>query len=617
MTRQDRRYPSIADYAFISDCHCTALVSRNGSIDWCCMPRPDSDSCFGRILDWDHGGYCAIAPTTADVSTSRRYIPESMIVETCFRSTAGEVKVVDFFVMDKRAEEQAPNRLVRMIEGIRGELEILSEIVPRFDFGQIIPAVSEQGDGTWMAIGSNQGLVLHSDLPLEIVKHFGLRAAVSIKRGQKKSFIFSFLPPDQADRVPPQPNVTEVAMAGYRSTVSWWRDWVQRMHPPYKLDEATKRSAMVLKALTFERTGAIIAAPTTSLPEWIGAGRNWDYRYSWVRDSVFTVYTLNGLGYADEAERFLQFIQRSSAGSAEQLQIMYAVDGKRRLTEVELPWLEGYRRSQPVRIGNFAAKQHQLDVYGEILELASIWNAAGNEVDLRYWEFLTDVVNGACRHWAEPDYGIWEFRGEPRHHVHSKAMCWRAVKQGIAIAEGCGLPAPLDDWQSTCDQIRQAIDSQGYDRESGTFVQAFGNTHLDSSLLLLPRIGFVEYDDPRMLRTVDAICMKLNRGGLLLRYDSPDGLPGKEGSFIPCTFWLVSCLAYQGRLKEAWEYYRLAARCSNDLGLFSEEYDASSATMLGNFPQGLTHISQIRARLALEGNGDLLRHGISKNDKTL
>jgi GH15 family glucan-1,4-alpha-glucosidase len=368
---------------------------------------------------------------------------------------------------------------------------------------------------------------------------------------------------------------------------------------PFGEDEQTLRSAVMLKSLSCERTDAIVAAPTMSLPEWVGGERNWEYRFSWVRDSVFTVRALNELGCEREADRFLKFISRSSAGDADELQIMYAVDGKRRLTELELKHLEGYRCSRPVRVGNAAAKQNQLDVYGELLQRAWEWHAKGRRIQRRYWDFLTDAVNTACRKWDGPDFGIWEFRGGPRHYVHSKAMCWGAVDHGIRLAREQGLPAPLEDWEEARNRMRKAIEQDGYDEKRGIFVQAFGNHYLDSALLLLPRIGIVPYDDPRMVRTANAIREELDSGGLLLRYSAPDGLPGSEGAFLPCTFWLVSCLAYQKRFDLAWEYYRRAAACANDLGLFSEEYDVKRGEMLGNFPQALTHVSQIMARLAL------------------
>lgn len=596
---QTTPYPPIADYAFISDCHCTALVSRSGSVDWCCMPRVDSDSCFGRLLDWQRGGFCAISPVEDGYRTSRRYVPGTMILETTFHTDKGEARLTDYFVMDEEADEQARFDHIRIVDGVSGEVELSVDICPRFDYGEIIPQIRKRSPGLFTAIGSNKGLVIRSDMDLQACDHRDLAAHLTVKPGQRYRLSINFEVPERIDCIEARPSMAADIDESIERTRHWWQKWSSRICMPYESDPQTLRSAIILKALTFERTGAIVAASTASLPEWIGASRNWDYRFSWVRDSVFTVRALYELGYESEANRFSQFIQRSAAGSAEQLQIMYGVDGKRRLTEIEIGWLEGYRQSKPVRIGNAAAKQNQLDIYGEILEMASLWHAKGNEIDCHYRDFLIDVVDTVCKKWHEKDFGIWEFRGGPRHYVHSKAMCWGALQHGINLAERSGFNAPLDRWRQNRDALREAIEHQGYDHRRGVFTQAFDNTYLDSALLLLPRIGFVDYDDPRMVRTADAICDELNRDGLLARYSAPDGLPGREGVFLPCTFWLVSCLAHQGRMDAAWDYYRRGLGCANDLGLFSEEYDMQSGQMLGNFPQGLTHVSQIMARLAL------------------
>jgi GH15 family glucan-1,4-alpha-glucosidase len=593
-------YPPIKDYAFISDCNNTALVSCAGSIDWCCMPRPDSDSCFGRLLDWNQGGYCSVSPTEKHFKTSRSYIPGTMILETHFHGEKGEAKLIDFFTMNESNTRQDHYDLVRIIEGVSGEIELCAEIYPRFDYGEIVPRVREHEPGSWTAIGSNKGLVVHSDIAFDVVDHKALTATILVKAGTRSRLVIYFDYPELLDHVPTQKDFAHGTDAVLEHTCQWWKGWADKICAECVYDHHSVRSALVLKALTFERTGAIIAAPTTSLPEWIGGPRNWDYRFSWVRDSVFTVRVLYELGYEYEAEHFLRFIQRASAGSAEELQIMYGVDGKRRLTEIEIEWLEGYRQSKPVRIGNFAAKQNQLDIYGEIIEIASIWDASGHPINAEYWDFLSDVINAVCKEWVNPDYGIWEFRGGPADFVHSKTMCWGALEQGIKLAKDKQFPAPIERWMKTKDEIREAIETHGYDRERGIFVQSFNSKYLDAALLLLPRTGFIMYDDPRMIRTTDAICNALDRQGLLARYDSPDGLPGKEGSFLPCTFWLVRCLAYQGRLDKAWEYYRRALGSANDIGLFSEEYDIEHDIMLGNFPQGLSHVSQISAKLALE-----------------
>jgi GH15 family glucan-1,4-alpha-glucosidase len=596
----ENRYPPIDDYALISDCHCCALISRQGAVDWSCMPRIDADSCFGRLLDWDKGGYCLLAPADDGSAMQRRYLPGTMILETRFKVDGGEVKLYDFFVMDPAMSGEAIYEHVRMVEGVSGEVEMRAEVRPRFDYGDIIPAMRKHGQYSYSAIGSNKGLIIHCDAPLDVIDHHDVAGCFKVHEGERVRLLIRFKPPEEIGAALKlrQPQAIDPD-GGLQRTANWWQNWSRRIQWPYESDPQTLRSATILKSLTFERTGAIAAAATTSLPEWIGGERNWDYRFSWVRDSVFTVRALYVLGCIDEADRFLQFVQRSSAGSAQQLQIMYGVDGKRRLTEIELGWLEGYCGSRPVRIGNRAAKQHQFDIYGEIMEMAWEWHGGGREIDSHYWDFLADVVNTACGIWEQEDHGIWEFRGGPLHFVHSKAMCWSAINYGVMLAEQLPYDAPVERWKQTRTAIRAAIESRGYNHESGTFVQSFDHGYLDAALLLLPRIGFVAYDDPRMLRTVDAIRSKLDHNGLLLRYDSPDGLPGPEGIFLPCTFWLVSCLAYQHRLDSAWEYYRRAVACANDVGLFSEEYDMDGRRMLGNFPQALTHVSQITARLAL------------------
>lgn len=598
------RYPPIADYAMISDCRCAALISRSGSVDWCCMPRFDDDSCFGRLLDWDRGGYCAIRPANGGAAFSRRYLPRTMILETRFTSGDAEALLYDFFVMDDALANPCFDHM-RLVQGVRGEMDIEIDVVPRFDYGEITPHIRGFADGAFAATGSNKGLVIHADALLDIVDQHCLRGCFRIRAGERRHLLIRFGYPQQIveskyPSVCRMPDAAELDRR-FERTRRWWSDWAARAKPPFELDDLTLRSVIVLKSLTFEPTGAVVAAPTTSLPEALGRPRNWDYRYSWVRDSVFVVRALEQMGYTREAERFNHFIQRSAAGSASQLQIMYGVDGKRRLPEIELDWMEGYRGSRPVRIGNCAAKQKQADIYGELLLMAWKWHEGGHPTDPDYWAFLRSVVDTVCDCWNEPDHGIWEVRDRPRHYVHSKAMCWAALDCGIRLAREAGAGVPLDRWRKVREEIRQAIETRGYDAGRGVFVQAFDTPYLDAALLLLPRIGIVSCDDPRMMRTTEEICRVLDRGGLLLRYDAPDGLPQGEGMFLPCTFWLAACLACQGRTEQAQKYYERAAACANDVGLFPEEFDTAAGVMLGNFPQALTHVSQIIARGALAG----------------
>lgn len=590
-------YPPIADYGLLSDCHSIALVSRSGSVDWCCMERIDNDSTFGRLLDWRKGGFWSLAPADGEFTSTRHYVPGTLVLTTEFQCSGGTARAHDLFAVFDPDDRQSPALLVRIVEGISGEVDMAYDCTPRFDYGALVPRILQRNEQHYTAWGSNQGLLLYSDVPLQIGRGV-LTAGIRIRAGERLHFSARFVPPELLDN----PDLVQES-ATYLDrclddSLRHWREWSDHLHEEYRDDPQLLRSALMLKALTFERTGAIAAAATTSLPEWIGGERNWDYRYSWIRDSVFAVRALHQLGFMREADRFACFIQRSAGGEAEQLQTLFGVDGHRRSIEVELPSLAGYRGSTPVRIGNAAATQLQLDAYGELLELAWLRYRYGRDIAAD-WDFLADIVGVAARRWREPDFGIWEVRTEPQHFVFSKALCWVALQRGIELARACGLPAPLDDWCRTRDAIRHEIETEGYDARHGRFRQAYGNGKADASLLLLPWFEFLPYDDPRMLRTVDHVIAELDKGGLVRRYDADDGLHGPEGVFVPCTFWLVDCLARQGRMDDAQRYYERASACANDLGIYSEEFDVDGNAMLGNFAQGLTHMAQIIARLAL------------------
>lgn len=591
------RYPPIGDYALIADSNSVALVSRGGSIDWCCIQRIDAGSCFGRLLDWEKGGFCSITPAGEDWSASRRYVGETLVLETTFHTAGGEARLFDCFTFPTSWEEYPHRHLLRIVEGVRGYVELDVKVAPRFDYGEIKPWLRREGLRRYGAIGGNDGLLISADADITHAEDRVLEATVTLHAGERMRLSIVAVPPERLDFDPPETPGSQELDRLLEETIEWWKEWSSRTSFEGSYRPGVLRSAITLKALMNETTGAIAAAPTTSLPEVPGGSLNWDYRYSWVRDSFFSVRSLAEIGFDDEAEHFRRFIQRSSAGSAEKMQIMYGVGGERRLTEETLDHLEGYRGARPVRIGNSASRQLQLDVYGELLELSWLWHLRGNSPDDDYWRFLLDLVDAAAERWREPDHGIWELRGEPRHYVHSKVMCWVALDRGLRLAGESMRKAPERRWKKARDEVREAVESEGYDAERGVFVRSFGSGDLDAVLLLLPRVGFVDYRDERMVRTVDAIREELDDGGLLRRYRG-EGNEG-EGAFLACSFWLVDCLAHQGRTEEAAEVFDRAIAAGNDLGLFPEESDPKTGEALGNFPQGLTHLSHIVAAVAL------------------
>ncbi|HUP02251.1 MAG TPA: glycoside hydrolase family 15 protein [Gemmatimonadota bacterium] len=596
----EARYPPIADYGLIGDCHTAALVSRAGSIDWCCLPRFDSGAYFCRLLDWDKGGYCEIHPVEP-YEVDRRYIEDTLVLETTFRTAGGEARLLDCFTMRKGGRAHPRHEILRIVEGLEGGLRFSVRIVPRFDYGSLKPWIRCHDARLFTAIGGDEGLLIDGDIDLRMSGRHVLDGEFEIEPRGRRRLKLQFVRPETIDYEPPVPTDPRTMDQRLEETLGWWRQWVSRIGYDAESRDAVRRSALVLKALTYAPTGAIAAAVTTSLPEWIGGERNWDYRYTWVRDSIFTVRSLGDLGAGAEADAFRRFMERTAAGSVDDLQIVYGLGGERRrwLNEWELGWLEGYRGSRPVRVGNGAASQAQHDTYGYLLDLAWRWAKRGNQPDEDYWRFLRALVDTAVRRWREPDHGIWEVRSRPRHFVHSKVACWEAVDHGLRLADRYGFDAPRETWSGACEEIRRTIEEQGYDAERGVFVQAFGATALDAALLLIPRTGFVAWEDPRIVRTAEAIRDELCEDGFVLRYRDPDGIPGPEGSFLPCSFWLAECLARGGRREAALEVFERTSATANDLGLYSEEYDPTAGEMLGNFPQGLTHLSHISAAIAL------------------
>ncbi len=593
--------PPISGYGLIGDCHSAALVSARGSIDWCCLPRFDSGSCFGRLLDREHGGFCAVDLEGGASWQGSSYVEDTLVLESVLEGSRGTVRVSDFFAMREHGALEPRRELIRIVECERGSAEVRLEIAPRFDYGTVRPWLRRAATDAFTAVGGDDGLLVWSDGELGVERE-ALLASGRIHAGERLRLLIRFVRPHLLEREQIALKACEVD-GRLEETVRWWRAWRERLSEDGPDHGAVVRSALTLKALTYAPTGAIVAAPTTSLPETVGGERNWDYRYSWVRDSTLTAHALAELGCEREARRFRHFIVRSSAGHAEDLQILFGIGGERRIAAEQLD-SEGYRGSRPVRVGNDAAGQLQLDAYGEILNLAWRWHRRGHSPDDDEWRFFSELVDAAVERWSEPDCGIWEWPGEPRHFVHSKACCWAAVERGLGLAEECARRAPTGRWKEAREEIREAIETRGYDSERGVFVQCFDEPALDAALLLLPVVGFVDFDDERMVRTADAVHEELDADGFLYRYHEDDELAGQEGAFLACSFWLAECYARQGRLPRAREVFDRALGAASPLGLFSEQIDPDSGELLGNFPQTLTHLSHVAAAAALAASGD-------------
>jgi GH15 family glucan-1,4-alpha-glucosidase len=588
--------PGLADYSLIGDCHGAALVSTDASIDWCCLPRFDSGSCFARLLDAERGGHCSVRLAEQTGATSR-YLEDTMVLETTLQGRSAGVRVLDCMALGDEDEREGHREIVRVIECSQGTAEVQFQIAPRFDYGAVTPWLRRVAEDAFIAIGGDDGLVIWSDGELDSDGE-QLTASATLHVGERLRLLIRYAQPHRLEDEKPEEEGEQID-ARLRETVRWWRAWRKRLTGEGSEHPAAVRSALLLQALTYAPTGAIVAAPTTSLPEAPGGERNWDYRFSWIRDSSLAARSLAELGCELEAERFGHFIVRSSAGHAADLQILFGVGGERRITEQELE-LAGYRGAQPVRVGNDAAGQLQLDALGEMLNQAWRWHRRGRSPDDDEWRFFAELVETAVERWSEPDRGIWEWRDRPRHFVHSKAACWTAIERGLTLAEECARRAPLRRWQRAREEIGQAIQTRGYDEQRGVFVQCFDEPELDAASLLLPVLGFVEFSDERMMRTADAVHETLGDGGFLRRYEREDGLSGSEGAFLACSFWLAECYARQGRLEQAREVFDHAIGAASPSGLFSEQIDPDSRELLGNYPQALTHLSQIAAAIAIE-----------------
>jgi GH15 family glucan-1,4-alpha-glucosidase len=595
-------YPPIADYGLIGDMHSCALVSKAGSIDWCCFPRFDSASVFGRILDWERGGYFLLAPRGIR-SVTRRYLPGTNVLETTFETEEGRARLIDFMPVDRPEGSSDPDaviahhQVVRLLECLEGTVEARLECEPRFDYGSIVPHAVLMDEYSGFAHGGADGIALFSTAPLSL-REGGFEASAHLRPGDILSGAITY-ESKFGHHVEPR-SVDE--LTGYLDeTLAFWREWCFGCEYEGEFEEQVVRSALTLKALTYAPTGALVAAPTTSLPEAIGGRRNWDYRFGWIRDTAFAVYALSQLGMEREATHFKNWLEWSATGRASDLQVMYGLAGERRLDEIPLAWLEGYRGSYPVRTGNAASTQFQLDIYGELMDVFHLYRKSGGAVDAEYWEFLRDVVEYVVSHWREPDEGIWEERSERKHHVFSKVLCWVALDRGVRAAEALELRGDVERWRRVRREIREDILAHGYDAERGSFVGAYGSKHLDASLLMLPLFKFISVDDPRMRSTIRAIERELtSEDGFVYRYrhDYDDGVGGPEGTFHICTFWLCDNLILLGELDRARDLFRRLSAASNDLGLFSEQHDPERG-MLGNFPQAFSHLGQINAAVQL------------------
>ena len=592
-------YPPISDYALISDCHSGALVSTDGSIDWCTFHRFEARPVFGRILDWAKAGFFRIAPLDDDYEATRRYLPGTNVLETTFRTPTGTLVLTDFFTYHVRSEHP-DHQLIRIARCDEGEVAVKVKFVPRYDYGLTTPRLETLAEDLVIAYGGADALVLQSELPFGHAELSATEGNRTLRAGEEAFVVLTYQLPHELE---PRRLTRENVHAMLETTCSNWAAWADRCtyDGPYR--EQVVRSALVLKGLTNGPTGAIVAAATTSLPEEIGGERNWDYRFSWLRDSALTLNALFALGYDEEAQAYMDWLKRTTAGRASELQIMYGVGGERLLPEVELDWLEGYRGSKPVRIGNGAYSQFQLDVFGELLDTVWIYRQHGGEIDEVFWEFLGRVAGAVIDRWRLPDQGIWEIRGEPRHFTYSKVMAWVALDRIVRIAELDGREGALDAWRANRDELRELIERDGVDPESGAFVQSFGDGgKLDASNLMIPIVGFVEHTDPRARATTERIAAELSADGFVYRYvtDGVDGLSGDEATFAICSFWLVECLARAGEAERARELFERLLGFCNDVGLLAEEIDPHSGELIGNFPQAFSHLGLIQAAIALD-----------------
>jgi GH15 family glucan-1,4-alpha-glucosidase len=577
----------IEDYALIGDCLSGALVGLDGSIDWLCLPRFDSAAMFAALLGDDSHGRWRIAPAGDSVRVRRRYVGESLVLETRFETPTGSCRLVDAMLLGTPDPD-----LVRIVEGVSGSVELEMDLTIRFDYGSIVPWLRRSGDRSFHAIGGPDAVEFISPVDIEN-RDFHTRARFTVSQGERLPFLLAWHPSHRDVH-----NEIDDLVLAVERTAREWESWASRCTVTGQGRDGILRSLLCLKALTYRPTGGIVAAPTTSLPERIGGSRNWDYRYCWVRDATYTLYALLLTGYRDEATAWVDWLVRAVAGTPSEVNIMYGLAGERRLPEIELEWLPGYEASRPVRTGNAACEQRQLDIFGELMDTAWLALKSGIPLSSTSWAVFRNLIEHLQTIWDQPDEGIWEVRGPRKHFTHSKIMAWVAFDRALKIAGRAGLEAPTDEWTAVRDRIRTEVCDKGFHRGKNAFTQAYGEETLDASLLMLPLVGFLPIDDPRVAGTIAAIERELLVDGLVRRYDTrrtDDGLDQSEGVFLPCSFWLVDAYVLQGRHEEARQLFERLVGLQNDVGLLSEEYDPVGRRLVGNFPQAFSHIAYVNS----------------------
>ena len=595
----------IEDYALIGDCETAALVGRDGSIDWLCWPRFDSDACFAALLGTPQHGRWLVAPQDGTARVTRRYQPNTLILETRFESAEGVATLVDFM-----PEHQTGSSIVRLIIGERGRITFRTELVIRFGYGATVPWMTNFDDGMRRAVAGPDMVLLRTTAPLR-GEDFKTIGVFTVGPGETVPFTLTHMP-----SYLPAP-AAENPLEQLSATQKFWTVWTAKSRVSGPWADAVNRSLITLKALTYARTGGIVAAPTTSLPEYVGGPRNWDYRFCWLRDATLTLLALMNSGYLEEARAWREWLSRAAAGNPNQLQIMYGIAGERRLTEWEIPWLPGYDNSRPVRVGNAAHTQLQLDVYGELMDALHHARQGGLAPSESGWTLQLGVLEHLEEVWPKMDQGIWEVRGDACHFTFSKIMAWVAFDRAIKSAEAFNLNGPIDRWRQLCRKIHDDVCRRGFDPELNSFVRSYGSRDLDASLLLLPTVGFLPATDPRVRGTVEAIERNLLVDGLVLRYDtlqSDDGVASDEGVFLACSFWLVDAYVLLGRGADARRLFERVVSICNDVGLLSEEYDPRTKRLLGNFPQALSHIALINSAFNLN---EAVKPAIQRSDNPM